>query len=212
MKPVYQQNLEESMQIRTGIIKRKLNIYLHKPVRQKLLNKFNINELVDYLKKNDLISEERYVPNDVHDSGEIWLAELLAQKYTDDTAIGAPLSGGLQFIAVGTSNAAIDQNHYDLQGAIAQTDASKAATNLFAGASGNNKFTCSATFADIEPAGLPYTLYEAGIFAKDRNGFTPGSEFATNNRMFNRTIFSLITKTDAFQLTLQWTIEIGSLS
>lgn len=180
-----------------------VDIYLHEP-------KYGRREPWKRIPEIE-IQEARHSFNDVVDAGEIWIAELLSQLYVGGTAIGTPLSGGLQYIAVGTGNTAVGQNDFDLATPIAQANAAKAATNAF-NAGANNKFTCSATFLTTEPTGEPYSLVEAGIFAANRNTSAPASEIATNNRMFNRTVFSTITKDSNFELTIQWTIQIGTLS
>jgi hypothetical protein len=192
------------------VITRNVNLYLHKPLANK--DRYQTPEsFVQALKDQDLIVQHEFVPNDVVDAGEIWIAELLADLHVDDSALTTPMKDGLQHIAIGTGSVAVTQNDFDLGTPIAQANASKATTNSF-NAGANNKFTVSATFLTTEPTGQPYSLREAGIFAMNRNTTAPTSETQKTNRMFNRTVFSVITKTTDFELTIQWTIEIGALT
>ena len=82
-----------------------------------------------------------------------------------------------------------------------------AKTTTFSGSGANNKFIVSTTFATGVANGA---LTEAGIFAG--SNMTGISEVSTTNRMFNRTTFAVINKSSSFQLTIQWTIEIGALT
>ena len=184
---------------------RNVDIFLHKPLPE------SFHEISQKkLDEAGLLVDVRQIHNDVVDAGEIWIAELLAQKFTDDSAIASPINGGLQYIATGTSSVAVTQNDYKLGSHLF----SKAATVSF-NAGANNKFTVSVTFTTSESNGA---LTEAGIFAAVQTGTgasptgAPTGETDKSNRMFNRTVFPVITKTTDFELTIQWTIEIGSLT
>lgn len=196
------QHLEPKMLLKFLEMSAEVDIYLHEPIPK--LKPF---ERIPEIK----ISEARHAFNDVVDGGEIWIAELLSQLYNTGAAIGTPLSGGLQHIAVGTGSTGVDQIDFDLAIPIAQANASKSATNAF-NAGADNKFTCSATFLTTEPTGQPYSLVEAGIFAMNRNTTPPTASDGITNRMFNRTVFSTITKDSNFELTIQWTIQIGTIA
>lgn len=189
-----------------------VDVYLHKPVEDKALHKKPI-QLLEHLKKLKLIEQEEHVYNIVKDAGEIWIAELLAGKATDDSVLiygAGQLGWGLQYIAVGTGSGAGDQNDFKLQTLAIGTNNCKPSTNSF-NAGANNKFTVSVTFLTTE-ANDASPLREAGIFLDDCDTTEPTSETDEGNRMFNRTVFAAITKTTDFELTIQWTIEIGSLT
>lgn len=198
-------------------ISRNVDIYLHKPLPHD--NYKTIKEKVQALHDLNLIKQHEHVANDVVDGGEIWIAELLAQLDNDNSAFGSPLNAGLQFIAVGIDGTynvdatpGVDQNDYRLTDHLfSKVDDYK---DFDQGAANANAFTIGVTFAIGEANGA---LKEAGIFALTQTGTgsapagVPANEKASNNRMFNRTTFSVITKTSSFALTIQWTITIGSL-
>lgn len=204
--------LNDVVKIKGFQIKRNVNIYLHKPVSKLLREALSPSELVQHLQLYDKIVDHQFVSNDVVDAGEIWIAELLAQRYVStDGVIGTPLSGALQFIAVGIGVTAVTQNDIKLVDHLF----SKASTTTFVGGGADNKFLVSVTFTTGEANGA---LTEAGIFALIQTGTggsptgVPTAEDSINNRIFNRTVFSVINKTSDFQLTIQWTIEVGALT
>lgn len=195
------------------VISRNVNIYLHKPLKNKEQYK-NSEETIKALKEQELIVQHEFIANDVVDGGEIWIAELLAGRDTAGTPLvytAGNLGLGLQYIAVGTSSVAVTQNDFKLGTLATGTNNSKPATTSFIGAGANNKFTVSVTFLTTE-ANDASPLREAGIFSDDQDVSVPTSETDVANRMFNRTVFSAITKTTDFELTIQWTIEIGALT
>lgn len=189
-----------------------VDVYLHKPVKDKSLHKKPM-QLLEHLRKLKLIEQESHVYNTVVDAGEIWIAELLAGRDTGDTPLvytAGNLGLGFQYIAVGISAAAVTQNDFKLGTLATGTNNCKPSATLF-NAGANNKFTVSVTFLTTE-ANDASPLREAGIFSDDCDTAEPTSETATANRMFNRTVFAAITKTSDFELTIQWTIEIGALT
>ncbi len=204
-----------SKQIQTKFDMIKINavdVYLHKPVKDKSLHKKPI-QLLEHLKKLKLIEQESHVYNTVVDAGEIWIAELLAGVAIDDSVLiygAGELGWGLQYIAVGTGSIAVTQNDFKLGTLAIGTNNCKPTTNSF-NAGANNKFTISVTFLTTE-ANDASPLREAGIFSDDCDTAVPTSETDEANRMFNRTVFAAITKTTDFELTIQWTIEIGALT
>ncbi len=161
-------------------------------------------------RKENKIVQFEHVPNTVVDAGEIWMAELLAHKYAaDETTLGTPLLDGLQYIAVGTdgNGTAVTQDDVSL-GTKATTNSCIAATTDI-DTTDKNKFLVSATFGSADGNG---NLREAGIFADDIDTTEPTTETYKTNRMFNRTTFGTIAKTTNFDLTLEWTITVGTLT
>lgn len=81
------------------VVTRKCHVFLHKPVEDlKILRDSTAEEFEQYLKDNNLLEEQRFVPNDVVDGGEIWLAELLANQFTDDTPLFTEITSGIDGI------------------------------------------------------------------------------------------------------------------
>ena len=96
-----------------------VNLYLHKPLPDKKYK--SIKDKIADILRLDLLEQHVQVHNDVVDAGEIWIAELLANKANTDAALPSWLASGLQgsggdqaVIAVGTGGIATDQNDVDL--------------------------------------------------------------------------------------------------
>ena len=165
------------------------------------------------MKKAGIISERhlqehRYIPNTVVDGGEIWITELLGGEDTGGTTLlyasAGDLGLGLQYISVGESGTGTTSGTYELL-AIVTTNPTIVVDNDIKDTPNFNELVVTATFGTNDGNG---SLLEAGIFS----GTTaPGSKTDTTSRMFNRTTFGQITKTTSFDLTLQWTIKIGTM-
>jgi len=158
--------------------------------------------------KTGEVVETRHVENDIVDAGEIWIAELLAGEYVGGSTMSysaGELGYGLQYVHVGTDNTAVSQNDYNLATGAITTNYYAALSNDVSGTT-NNIIVCTGTFTTDHGNGA---LYEAGLFSSIT---APGSETSESYRMFNRTTFDAINKDTSFQLTLQWTITIGSLT
>jgi len=161
--------------------------------------------------KTGKVVEERHIKNDIVDSGEIWIAELLANEYLDDSAMdqgAGAIGNGLQYIHIGTSSSPTTQGMFNLQGYTGITTYYVSCTGSRDVQSPGNKIVATGTYATDVGNG---TLHEAGLFST-----SIGTDISTmtshTGRMFNRTTFATITKTTDFSLTLQWTITIGSVS
>ena len=194
-----------------------VHIVLHKPYLDdngKEIKPPSIQAVID----RGLVVEERLVHNEVVDAGEIWMAELLAQRYAvDDAAFdGQNIDAGLQICAVGDglqngTATAVTQNDVDLESFVVADSGGANYVNAF-DQSQTNKFSVTVTFLTSEGNGHTGGLVEAGIFAVDPNATPPTTETQKTNRMFNRTLFTAIQKNSSFQFTLEWTVEIGALT
>lgn len=166
-----------------------------------------------------LIQTWRHLPNTVVDAGEIWMAELLAHTYKqDDATLGGVLLDGVggtsSDVAVGTGSVGVTQTDLDLGTPV--TDAVgglQPTATTFIGTDKANKFKVSG-FYDVGDASNPdpTLLREAALFATNRESVAPGPKDKKTQRMFNRTVFAVISKSATTQLTIQWTIEIGSVA
>lgn len=201
-----------------------VDFYLHKPLPKKDYK--SVKEKINDIYNLDLLEEHQQVHNDVVDAGEIWITELLANRGNTGAALPSWLVNGLRgsspvaasdraVIAVGTGGIATAQNDFKLT---LWKDEVECET-VFDGTD-KNKIVVSGTFATGQGNGA---LIEAGIFArrcdanddgtKDQEPDATDKELdVTINRMFNRSFFSVITKTSSFELTIQWTITIGVLT
>ena len=153
------------------------------------------------------IVDERHVKNMIVDPGEIWIAELLAKEFLGGTTLtqgAGEIGNGLQVVQVGISGAAEGQNDFKMKDQSGITTSGVATINDVSGS--GNIVVARGTFGVNEGNG---SLREAGLFSSTG---IPANETDENVRMFNRTTFDVITKTDSFELALQWTITIGSLS
>lgn len=153
------------------------------------------------------VAERRHIENTVVDAGEIWVAELLAGEDSSGTALSygaGELGHGLQYIQVGTDETATTQGMFKMQ-ATAMTSGNNY-TSISTESVATNVITVSGKFVEADGNAV---LNEAGLFS---NSGDPSSSTDTSCRMFNRTTFPDITKTTFFQLTLQWTITIGSVA
>lgn len=195
----------ESVNIKGFSITRNVDIYLHKPLPKKEYK--SVNDKIKDIHDLGLLKQHVHVANDVVDGGEIWITELLAGREAGGSTLSygaGTLGWGLQYIMVGTGGIATVQTDDEL---VTFLSPAKAATTAF-DAGANNKFTVSCTFAEGEANG---GLIEAGIFSNSTptSGLTATS---TNNRMFNRTFFTVINKSASFELTVKWTITIGTIA
>ena len=189
------------------VITRNVDIILHKPVTDP-----NWKSWMPVPK--ELIVDSRHVHNDVVDAGEVLIAELLAHKFANNEAtLTIPHLDGLQYITVGTGVVAVSQNDVNLGTPGTGSNVSKAATTTFVGTSGDNEFKISTTYdtGDANGAGT-LAITEAGIFVDDSIVDAPTTEDDITNRMFNRAVFAVLSKTSGFQLTIQWLIKIGTLT
>lgn len=178
------------------------------PLRVPLFGKLDLF-LQDPVTKE--VIEERHTPNDIVDGGEIWIAELLAQEDYSGTPLVYSLGGlgyGIQYNHVGIGGAATTQGMYKMQ------NTSGITTNYYQSCTGSRDVSspghiviATATYGVSDGNGA---LQEAGLFSSSAMPNTSGGT-ATNSRMFNRVNFATINKTDAFQLTFQWTITIGTV-
>lgn len=203
--------LLESLDISTNV-----HLVLHKPYLDEN-GKEARPPSIDAIRKRGLIVEERMVHNDVVDAGEIWIAELIAQRYAiDDAVLGSPLDGSLQVCAIGDglqdgTATATTQNTTDLESWV-DTDSGGANFVIAFDQSQDNKFSVTVIFLTTEANGHTGGLVEAGLFAADPNITACATEDQKTNRMLNRTVFAPIDKNSSFQFTLEWTIEIGALT
>lgn len=170
-------------------MKGKLDVYLIDPVTKEIV-------------------EERHTKNTVVNEGEKWVAELLANETLAGGSLGTTsgtLGWGFQYVGVGTDASSTTQGMFSLQTAVTGSDAFVTAVNDVA--TPGNKIVCYGSYTTAQGIG---ELKEAGIFSKNTN---PNNNHATSGDccMFNRSTFPTISKSDAFELTLQWTITIGTV-
>lgn len=189
------------------IVTRNVDIYLHKPVTDP-------NWKSGMPIPKEFIVDERHVHNDVVDAGEVLIAELLAHKFANNEAtLTIPHLDGLQYITVGTGVVAVNQDDVNLGTPGTGANVSKAATTTFIGTSGDNEFKITTTYANGDAnGGGTLAITEAGIFVDDSIADAPTTEDDITNRMFNRVVFAVLSKTSSFQLTIQWLIKIGTIS
>ena len=152
----------------------------------------------------------RHVKNTIVDGGEIWVAELMAKEESGGNGLSqgaGELGDGLQYVQIGWGTSSPATNDYSLQSVNGVTTNYASLDNDVA--TPYNKIVCRGTYATDE-AISDTSLTEAGLFS---NTGTPGSSTDTSDRMFNRTTFGGISKTDGsdFSLTLQWTITFGTV-
>ena len=176
------------------------------PLRVPLFGKLDLF-LQDPMTKE--VIEERHTPNDIVDAGEIWIAELLAKEEYGGSALSfgaGELGWGIQYTHVGTVGDATLQTMYAMQGSTSGITTNYYETTVNDVSSPGHKVVSVSTYTTAHGNGA---LREAGLFSNDTY---PQSSTDTVSRMFNRVNFATINKTDAFQLTLQWTIQIGSVA
>lgn len=161
--------------------------------------------------ETDEIVQEVHTPNTVVDGGEILIAELLAGEDLGGTGLSYAGAGdlglGLQFCQVGVDGSDTTQGMYGM------IDTSGITTNNYTSltldiASPGNIITAASQFT-YNDGNHTTGLREAGLFT---NTSAPSSKTDTSSRMFNRVNFATINKNDSYQLTLNWTITIGSVA
>jgi hypothetical protein len=124
---------------------------------------------------------------------------------------------GLRYIVVGTGSTAVTQADLVIETPI--TDANggvKKSTVTYVGTGLDNKFKISGFYdtGDAYQPGDPNSLREAGIFCSNPDASTgnaPTTRDDKDNRMFNRTVYPVISKSSSVQLTIQWTVEVGTV-
>lgn len=175
------------------------------PLRVPLFGKLDLF-LQDPITKK--VVESRHTPNDIVDGGEIWIAELLGGEEYGGTTLtysAGNLGYGLQYNQVGSDGAATTQGMFGMVSTSGITgNYFQATTNDVA--SPGNEVVATATYSTSNGNGA---LKEAGLFSSSA---LPSTSTDTASRMFNRVNFATINKTDSFQLTLQWTITIGTVA
>ncbi|MHA2274116.1 MAG: hypothetical protein ACXAC2_00010 [Candidatus Kariarchaeaceae archaeon] len=192
-------------------IKGQVDLFLHDPL---------LNSQPSYKEiPESLIQKFVHVPNTVVNGGEVWLAELIAHKYVlDDATLASVLLDGVgganSDVAVGTGSTAVTQADVDIETAISDANGGlQTTTTTFVGTSLDNKFQVSGFYdtTDAYLPGDPNSLREAGLFATNRETVTCSTRTQKTNRMFNRTVYPVISKSDLVQLTIQWTVEVGTV-
>jgi len=153
----------------------------------------------------------RDVKNTIVDGGEIWVAEIMAGEESGGAGLSyatGELGYGLQYVQIGWGTTSAGTNQTSLQSQAGITVTAASLSNDVA--TPYNKIVCRGTYGTQEGTHNTESISEAGLFS---NTSIPTTSTDTASRMFNRTTFGAISKTDLsdFSLTLQWTITFGEV-